>query len=114
PTTSWPGTRGQSIGNRPSTVAASEWQTPQASTRIRTWFQTGSTSGLCTSENLPAFETSIALYVAVIVFPRPRAESMNQAIGSGSRPAEGHGGALCPACDVTAESDVLSVAHRRA
>src|SRR5580692_2848991 len=36
PTTSWPGTRGHSIGNRASTVPESEWQTPQASTRIRT------------------------------------------------------------------------------
>jgi hypothetical protein len=29
-------TRGQSIGNSPSTVAESEWQTPHASTRMRT------------------------------------------------------------------------------
>src|SRR5262249_21748215 len=27
PTTSWPGTRGQSMGNWPSTVPESEWQT---------------------------------------------------------------------------------------
>jgi hypothetical protein len=33
-TTSWPGTRGQSIGNRASTVPESEWQTPHTSTRI--------------------------------------------------------------------------------
>jgi len=35
-TTSCPGTRGQLMGKSASTVAASEWQTPHASTRIRT------------------------------------------------------------------------------
>src|SRR5271156_2983517 len=38
-------TRGYWIGKIPSTVMASEWHTPQASTRMRTWPADGSSSG---------------------------------------------------------------------
>src|SRR5262252_2830614 len=69
PTTSCPGTRGQRMGKRPSTVPESEWHTPQASTRMRTCWGPGSSSGFLTSENCPGFETSIALYVAFISPP---------------------------------------------
>src|SRR5262249_25840389 len=69
PTTSWPGTRGQSIGKSPSTVPASEWQTPHASTRMRTLSGPGSRSGFLTSENSPGLVISIALYVSFISPP---------------------------------------------
>src|SRR5262249_3634351 len=57
------------MGKRPSTVPESEWHTPQASTRMRTWRGPGSSSGFLTSENCPGCETSIALYVACISPP---------------------------------------------
>src|SRR5215469_7689281 len=69
PTTSCPGTRGQMIGKEPSTVPASEWQTPDASTRMRTLPGPGSTSGFTTASNFPGFVTWIALYVALISPP---------------------------------------------
>jgi hypothetical protein len=53
PTASWPGTRGQSIGNAPSTVPASEWHIPEASTRIRTSPGAGSRTGFRTSSSRP-------------------------------------------------------------
>src|SRR5215471_17918055 len=69
PTTSCPGTRGQLIGKRASTVPESEWQTPHASTRMRTWPGPGSTSGFITASNSPGFVTWIALYIALISPP---------------------------------------------
>src|SRR5215471_21392575 len=73
PTTSCPGTRGQLIGKRASTVPESEWQTPHASTRMRTWPGPGSTSGFITASNSPGFVTWIALYIALISPPSWRA-----------------------------------------
>src|SRR5215470_3899781 len=70
PTTSCPGTRGQLIGKAPSTVPESEWQTPHASTRMRTWPGPGSTNGFITATNSPGFVTSIALYVSLISAPK--------------------------------------------
>src|ERR1700686_64159 len=64
PTTSWPGTRGKErLGNCASTVATSEWHTPQASTRIRTCPAPGTTTFLSTKEKTPGEEISQALYV---------------------------------------------------
>src|SRR5215469_9058274 len=74
PTASCPGTRGQSIGNKPSTVAESEWQTPHASTRIRTWPGPGSATRRSTTRSSLGAETSTAVYVSGIglrVVPLP-------------------------------------------
>src|SRR5271154_1015236 len=67
PITSWPGTRGyERLGNCASTVAASEWHTPQASTRIRTCPAPGTATFLWTKEKTPGEEISTALYVLAI------------------------------------------------
>src|SRR5262245_16344364 len=57
------------IGKEPSTVPASEWQTPDASTRMRTSPGPGSASGFITASNFPGFVIWIALYVALILHP---------------------------------------------
>src|ERR1700691_2905002 len=54
-------------GNCASTVAASEWHTPQASTRIRTCPAPGTATFLSTKENTPGEEISTALYVLAIL-----------------------------------------------
>src|SRR5208282_3379184 len=71
PMTSWPGTRGKErLGNCASTVAASEWHTPQASTRIRTCPAPGTAIFLSTNEKTPGEEISTALYVlAILILP---------------------------------------------
>src|SRR5271163_2125302 len=66
PTASWPGTLGHWIGNTPSTVAESEWHTPQASTRMRTWPAGGSTSGFSVSSSLPLLTACTARYVEAL------------------------------------------------
>src|ERR1700682_4680352 len=74
PTASWPGTLGHSIGKVPSTVAESEWHTPQASTRMRTWPSGGSITGFSVSSSLPGLTACTARYVAapsIIQFLRP-------------------------------------------
>src|SRR5580700_12210807 len=60
-------------GNCPSTVAASEWQTPQASTRMRTCPGPGIETDLSTIRNLPGADTSTALYVSFMQFSFGRA-----------------------------------------
>src|ERR1700687_1088528 len=65
PSTAWPGSLDHWIGKIPSTVAESEWQTPQASTRMRTWPAGGSTSGLCDSSSLPGPTACTTRYVDV-------------------------------------------------
>src|ERR1700689_1847006 len=68
PITSWPGTRGKErLGNCASTVAASEWHTPQASTRIRTCPAPGEATFLSTKEKTPGEEISTARYVLAIL-----------------------------------------------
>src|SRR5271169_3024724 len=68
PITSWPGTRGyERLGNCASTVAASEWHTPQASTRMRTCPAPGTAIFLSTKEKTPGEEISTALYVLAIL-----------------------------------------------
>src|SRR5262252_4379767 len=67
PTTSCPGTRGQLMGKRPSTVPESEWHTPQASTRILTCPEAGSVIAFSTISNFPGSVTCIALYFLVII-----------------------------------------------
>src|SRR5271169_4776931 len=64
PIASWPGTRGYTTpGSCPSTVPASERQTPQASTRIRTCSSPGPTTGFSTRPKVPGLLISTALYV---------------------------------------------------
>src|SRR5580700_9001196 len=68
PIASWPGTRGYTTpGSCPSTVPASEWHTPQASTRIRTCSSPGPTTGLSTRRKIPGLVISTALYVFPIL-----------------------------------------------
>src|ERR1700681_2579379 len=68
PITSWPGTSGsERLGNWPSTVAASEWHTPQASTRIRTCPAPGKATFLSTKEKTAGEEISTALYVLAML-----------------------------------------------
>src|ERR1700741_754766 len=50
----------------PSIVAASVWQIPHASTRIRTCPAPGSATGRSTTRSFPGTETSTALYVLFI------------------------------------------------
>src|SRR5258708_31785797 len=67
PTTSCAGTLGSfSPGYMPVIVAASVWQTPHASTRIRAWPAPGSETGRSTTRSVPGAETSTALYVFFI------------------------------------------------
>src|ERR1700722_18358814 len=67
PIASWPGTRGYTTpGSCPSTVPASEWHTPQASTRIRTCSSPGPTTGFSTRRKVPGLVISTALYVFLI------------------------------------------------
>src|SRR5262249_32924990 len=60
PTTSCPGTRGYVIGNRPSLVTESLWQTPQACTRTRTSPAFGSGTSRITSSIGPPLLTTCA------------------------------------------------------
>src|SRR5262245_40078401 len=70
PTISCPGTRGRlNPGYIAVTVAASVWQTPQASTRILTWPAPGSRIGRSTTRSTPGAETSTAWYLSAISVP---------------------------------------------
>src|SRR5271154_1032025 len=55
------------MGNCASTVAASQWHTPQDSTRIRTCPAPGTATFLSTKEKTPGEEISTAPYVLVIL-----------------------------------------------
>jgi hypothetical protein len=62
----------------PSTVAESEWHTPQASTRIRTSPGPGSRMGFRTSSSRPGATACTARYIdalSIISFLRPRSQS---------------------------------------